>query len=40
MLFGWWLKLREEERLLSREFAEQYAAYRQRVKGAIIPRIL
>lgn len=37
---GWWLKIRQEEELLSREFAEQYAAYRQRVKGAIIPRIL
>ena len=39
-LVGLRMKIREEEKLLTREFAQEYAAYRQRVKGAIIPRIL
>lgn len=39
-LRGFWLKLQEEERLLSEQFGEEYLAYRREVKGAIIPRIL
>jgi len=38
--FGWWAKMQEEERLLTQEFGERYAAYQREVKGAIIPHIL
>lgn len=39
-LLGWWVKIHQEERLLTEEFGEQYAAYRREVRGAIIPYIL
>lgn len=37
---GFWLKLQQEERMLSEQFGEEYLAYRRQVKGAIIPYIL
>jgi protein-S-isoprenylcysteine O-methyltransferase Ste14 len=39
-MLGWWIKIRQEEQLLTQEFGEQYAAYRREVRGAIIPYIL
>jgi protein-S-isoprenylcysteine O-methyltransferase Ste14 len=40
LLGGFWLKIRVEERLLSQALGDEYAAYRQAVKSAIIPFIL
>ena len=39
-LIAFYLKSRGEERILSQEFGEQYAAYRRRVTAAIIPLML
>jgi protein-S-isoprenylcysteine O-methyltransferase Ste14 len=36
---GLWLKLREEERLLSSEFGSDYHLYRRRVPAALVPRM-
>jgi protein-S-isoprenylcysteine O-methyltransferase Ste14 len=36
---GFWIKLRQEERLLVRSFPEDYPAYRARVR-ALIPFVL
>lgn len=36
---GFWLRARDEERLMMRQFPEAYAAYRRRVK-ALIPYVL
>jgi protein-S-isoprenylcysteine O-methyltransferase Ste14 len=38
-LVGFWIKLRQEERLLVRSFPEEYPAYRARVR-ALIPYVL
>ncbi len=38
-VFGFWLKARQEERLLTRYFPEEYPRYRARVK-ALIPFVL
>ncbi len=40
VLAGFWVKIRAEERLLSQAMGEQYEAYRQTVRSAIIPFIL
>jgi protein-S-isoprenylcysteine O-methyltransferase Ste14 len=40
VLFGFWLKIQHEERLLTEQFGEQYSDYRRRVRGALIPYIL
>jgi protein-S-isoprenylcysteine O-methyltransferase Ste14 len=40
VLLGFWLKLHTEEQFLTQAFGEQYLAYRQSVKSAIIPFIL
>jgi protein-S-isoprenylcysteine O-methyltransferase Ste14 len=40
LLLGFYLKSRAEERLLMQTFGEQYAAYRQSVRNAIIPCIV
>jgi protein-S-isoprenylcysteine O-methyltransferase Ste14 len=39
-LLGFWMKIREEERLLSEALGVQYSAYRRAVKSALIPFIL
>ena len=39
-LVGFWLKLREEERMLMQAFGNEYLAYRQSVKSGIIPFLL
>jgi len=44
LLYGVWVlafyvKARQEEQLLSREFGEQYAKYKQRVRAALIPAL-
>jgi protein-S-isoprenylcysteine O-methyltransferase Ste14 len=36
---GFWIKLRQEERLLVRNFPEEYPAYRARVR-ALVPYVL
>jgi len=38
-VFGFWLKAREEERLLAKHFPEAYPTYKARVK-AVIPFVL
>ncbi|PWT87920.1 MAG: isoprenylcysteine carboxylmethyltransferase family protein [Acidobacteria bacterium] len=40
LLIGFWLKLKEEERLLVEAFGQQYAEYRLKVKSAFIPFLL
>jgi protein-S-isoprenylcysteine O-methyltransferase Ste14 len=37
---GFYIKSRQEERLMAQEFGDQYAAYRTRVKAALIPFVL
>ena len=37
---GFWRKARSEERLLMSAFGDRYAAYRRRVRGAIVPYVL
>ena len=39
MFASFWLKLRDEEKLMLQEFPERYAAYRRRAK-CIIPFVL
>jgi protein-S-isoprenylcysteine O-methyltransferase Ste14 len=44
LIYGVWVlafyvKARQEEQLLSREFGEQYAQYKQRVRAALIPSL-
>ena len=40
LLLGFWMKLREEERLLLHAFGDQYFAYQETVRSAIITPIL
>jgi protein-S-isoprenylcysteine O-methyltransferase Ste14 len=39
-IFAFYVKSRGEERILKQEFGDQYIAYRQRVKAALIPMVL
>jgi protein-S-isoprenylcysteine O-methyltransferase Ste14 len=40
IIVGFWRKARSEERLLMSNFGDRYAAYRQKVRGAIVPYVL
>lgn len=40
VLFGFWLKLRTEEKFMTQAFGDQYVAYQKSVKRAMIPYIL
>jgi protein-S-isoprenylcysteine O-methyltransferase len=39
-IVAFYIKARHEEHLLTQEFGEQYAEYKRRVKGALIPFVL
>ena len=40
LVIAFYIKARHEERILAREFGGEYTAYRQRVRGALIPFVL